>query len=197
MLEAARLADAEALLVHTAAGGVGTAVARAARRSGARLIIGTVGSQTRLEQAKAAGYDHVLVRDANLASAVLKRTRGRGADAILDPQGSAWVEADLDAAAPGGRVVVFGNASGAPLAPLPAPGVLMARNLSVTGFSLAALARTQPQRLGNALARVLADLAAGRSCIDVAVADGLEGASACHEALADGAGNVKPDVRIR
>jgi NADPH2:quinone reductase len=108
----ARVRAGEIVLVHSAGGGVGQALAQLAPLAGAARILGTVGRPERVEAARDAGYDAVLVRDADMASAVREKTGDRGADVILDPQGTALLEMDLEVAAPGARIVLFGNAAG-------------------------------------------------------------------------------------
>lgn len=191
-----RLRAGEALLVHAAGGGVGQAVARLARLSGARLILGTVGSVGRVAPAERAGYDAVFVRGPDLATAISDRTDGRGVDLILDPQGTALLELDLEAAAPGARIVMFGNATGAPLAPLPPASELFAANASIGGFSLAALTATAPARVAATLQVVLNHLAAGELDIELTSLDGLAAAPHAQQALAEGSGRGKQIIRL-
>ncbi len=117
-----RVRGGEVVLVHSAAGGVGQAAAQLARSKGARLVLGTVGDQRRVDAARAAGYDAVFVRDGGLLDAIEHTTDGHGVDAILDPQGTAMLDLDLQVAAPGARIVLFGNASGSPLGRCPSDG---------------------------------------------------------------------------
>lgn len=158
--EFARVRDGDVVLVHGASGGVGQAVGQLARSAGARLVLGTVGSPSRAD-AEQAGYDAVLVRGPQLVPAVEQRVGRGGVDVVLDPQGTALVDIDLRLSAPGARIVLFGNAAGGPLSPLPGLPSLMAANVSIAGFSLAALAAAAPGRVASALARVLDRLAVG------------------------------------
>jgi NADPH2:quinone reductase len=184
------------VLVHGASGGVGQAVARLARAAGAGLVLGTVGSAARVEPALGHGYDRVLVRDAALARTVREATGGRGADLILDPQGTTLVDVDLELAAPGARLVLFGNATGAPFAPLPPLERLLAGNISLTGFSLAALAASAPERVAAALRAALERLARGELTLAVTTVPGLERAPDAHQALAEGRAPHKQIVRV-
>jgi NADPH-dependent curcumin reductase CurA len=155
---------------------VGQALAHLAPPTGAARIIGTVGSPQRVASARAAGYDAVLVRDDGLAQALREETGGRGADVILDPQGTGLLELDLDLAAPGARIVLFGNAAGGQLGPLPPPGALFARNAMIGGFSLSRMATQLPERLAGALRDVLKRLATGALDVELHELDGLESA---------------------
>ena len=55
---------------------------------------------------------------------------------MLDPQGTVLLDTDLAVTAPGGRIVLFGNAGGGELAPLPPVGRLIGGNLAIGGFSI-------------------------------------------------------------
>jgi len=197
-----RLRAGESLLVHSAAGGVGRAVAQLARARGARALIGTVGSPSRVDGARAAGYDPVLVRgtggtEAGGTEAVKQATGGRGVDAVLDPLGVGGLADDLDVAAPGARVVVFGNAAGGAMDARVPAGRLMGGNLSITGFSLSALVASDPARVGEAIRRTLRLLADGVLSLPVTVVPGLDAVGAAQQAMAEGSGGVKQVVAVR
>jgi NADPH2:quinone reductase len=68
------------------------------------------------------GYDVAVARDGDLAEAIRAATDGAEADIMLDPLGTAMLETDLAVTAPGGRIVLFGNAGGGEQAPLPPTG---------------------------------------------------------------------------
>ncbi len=191
-----RLRGGERVLVHGATGGVGRAVARLARLSGAGLVLGTTGSPSRAVPTSSLGYDAIEVRGPGLAERIRERTGGDGIDVVLDPQGSALLSLDMEVAAPGARIVVFGNATGAPFAALPPLGQLFAANVSIAGFSLAALAATAPTRVTAALAQVLQHLATGVLDVDIQTVDGLAGAPAAQQALAEGRAPGKQVVDV-
>jgi NADPH2:quinone reductase len=194
--QAGHLHTDETLLVHSAAGGVGHAVASLARLKGVGLMLGTVGSEGRVAAAEKAGYDAALVRRDGLTEQVRRLSGGRGVDVVLDSQGTSQVEEDLDLLAPGGRIVLYGNASGAPLAQLPAAGRLYAGNASIAGFSMSSMSRNAPELIGNALRDVLDLLATGRQTVDVTPIDGLAAVPDAQQALADGRGASKYVVRL-
>jgi NADPH2:quinone reductase len=192
-----RLEPGAVVLLHGASGGVGEAVARLARAGGARLVLGTVGSAARVQPALEAGYDRVFTRDASLVDAVMAATDGLGADLVLDPQGTTLLELDLELTAVGGRIVLFGNAAGTPFGPLPGLERLMAGNVSLSGFSLAALAARAPERVGNALRAALARLAGKAIAFDVTPIAGLERAAAAHQAMIEGRLQHKQVIAVR
>jgi NADPH:quinone reductase len=196
VVDAAHLGPDETVLVHSAGGGVGQAVVQLARAAGARRVLGTVGSRERVAGAERAGYDAVLVRGPELAAAIREASGDAGVDVVLDPQGTTLLDVDLAVAAPGARIVLFGNATGRPPDPLPPVGALSAANVSVGGFSLAAYAAAAPQRVRAAMTRVLDLLAAGELTIELRVVDGLERAADIQQELADGRGSGKRVIRV-
>jgi NADPH2:quinone reductase len=110
----------ETLLVHAAAGGVGSLLVPWAKALGAR-VIGTVGSFAKSETALALGCDEVILyREQDVARAVRKLTGGRGVDVVYDSIGRDTFAASLDSLKPRGLFVSFGNASGkaAPFEPV-------------------------------------------------------------------------------
>jgi NADPH:quinone reductase len=101
----------DTILVHAAAGGVGQILCQWAKHLGA-TVIGTVGSDDKVEIAKKVGCKHVLV-GGNLAEQVKAITKGAGVPVVYDGVGKATFMASLDCLRPLGMMVSFGNASGA------------------------------------------------------------------------------------
>jgi NADPH:quinone reductase len=192
----ARVRAGDVVLVHSAGGGVGQALAQLAPLTGVARILGTVGRPERVDSARAAGYDTVLVRAADLAETLRAETGGRGADVILDPQGTDLLELDIELAAPGARIVLFGNAAGGPLGPLPAAGALIAGNAMIGGFSLSRMASQLPKRVAEALRGVMQRLGDRQIDIELHELDGLESAPHAHDQLAARRGSGKRIVRI-
>ena len=186
LADLANLAAGETILVHSAAGAVGAAIAQIARLRCSGRLIGTVGDHDRVGAALDHGYDIVLVRDEQLPAALADACGPDGIDVILDPQGTELLPIDLDRAAQAARIIIFGNAAGTPPAPLPPLPVLFARNLSIGTFSLQALSTNAPRRVSAALANVLTLLADNRLQVHPAVLPGLTAAADAHQALANG-----------
>jgi NADPH2:quinone reductase len=107
-----RLAEGEAVLVHGAAGGVGTACIQVARALGAGTIIGVASGRERMAVAMAAGADHALDAGEDWVSQVRELTGGRGADIVCDPVGGEAFGRSLRCMAPEGRLLVIGFATG-------------------------------------------------------------------------------------
>jgi NADPH2:quinone reductase len=100
------------LLFHAAAGGVGLIAGQWAKALGA-TVIGTAGSQDKIDLALAHGYDHVInYRTDNFVSAVKEITSGKGVDVVYDSVGKDTYPASLDCIKPRGLWVSFGNSSG-------------------------------------------------------------------------------------
>jgi len=191
----ARVGPGDSLLVHSAAGGVGAAVAQLARHLGASQLIGIVGATDRTAAARSLGYEPVSVRGVVAPSDIHDVTSGGGIDVVLDPQGTTMLDFDLDVTAPGGRVIVFGNAAGAPMSDPPPISTLMGKGVQLGGFSLAALISRAPEVVAGGLARALGYLAAGVLSPRIIEVENLEAVPAVHDALAAGSGRGKYVVR--
>ncbi len=107
----------EPILVHAAAGGVGTLLCQWASALGAE-VIGTVSSDAKAELARANGCAHVFVhgRD-DFVSGVVDVTKGRKLPVVFDSVGRDTFARSLDCLRPRGTMVVFGQSSG-PIDPL-------------------------------------------------------------------------------
>ncbi len=105
-----RLAEGETVLVHGAAGGVGTAAIQVAKGLGAR-VIGVVSSDEKERVARDAGADEVVRSDGAWKDEV-KELSGGGVDVVLDPVGGDRFTDSLRSLAEGGRVVVVGFTGG-------------------------------------------------------------------------------------
>jgi NADPH2:quinone reductase len=188
-----RVRAGDTVLVHSAAGAVAAAVAALARQAGVARLLGTVGQAARIDAARHAGFHAVVVRGPDASERLLAHLGGARVDLVLDPQGTDQLDLDLDVVAPGGRIVIFGNAGGGTLAALPPAGRLLAANVSIGGFSLASLATIAPDRVAGALRSVLEQLAAGQLTLDARVVGGLEQVADAQQALSE-ARNVGKQV---
>jgi NADPH2:quinone reductase len=111
------LKPGDTCLVHAAAGGVGLLLVQMAKQRGAR-VIGTAGSEDKAVLARDAGADEVVLYDQeDFVAAARRLTGGRGVQVVYDGVGKATVVRGLDALAPLGMMVSFGNASG-PVEPI-------------------------------------------------------------------------------
>ncbi|MBB3036468.1 NADPH:quinone oxidoreductase family protein [Hoyosella altamirensis] len=108
----ANLQPGETLLVHAAAGGVGSAAIQLGKAAGAR-VIGVAGGPDKAEVARALGADIVIDRrESDFVEVVKEATDGRGADVIYDPVGGDVYQRSTKCIAFEGRIVVVGFAGG-------------------------------------------------------------------------------------
>ncbi|KRE54004.1 NADPH:quinone oxidoreductase family protein [Phycicoccus sp. Soil748] len=132
LVHRAALQRGETVVVHAAAGGVGTAAVQVAKALGAR-VVAVVGGEAKAEVARQAGADVVVDRSAGDLVAGLKEAVGRsGADVVFDPVGGASYEASTKVVAFEGRIVVVGFTSG--IIPAPALGHALVKNYSILGL---------------------------------------------------------------
>ncbi len=179
--EVARVRPGEAVLVHAAAGGVGTVLGQMARALGAGRVIGTVGSADKVAYAARFGYDLVLPRD-GFVEGVRAATGGRGVDAAFDSVGGQVLARSFEALAPMGRVVVFGNATNAPAAPLDAYALWFG-NRSLLTYSIGHLSATDPAAVARQARAAMAMVADGRVRLDVTDVLPLADAREAHRRL--------------
>ena len=152
----AGLRSGETVLVHGAAGGVGTAALQVAGGLGARTIA-TVSSEEKERVARDAGAAEVVRSDGDWRDAVLEATGGRGVDVVYDPVGGERFRDSLRCLAPEGRLVVIGFTAGA--IPEVAVNRLLFRNVSVVGAAWGHFAFERPDYLrevGEDLERMVA-----------------------------------------
>jgi NADPH:quinone reductase len=105
----AGLTPGEMLLVHGAAGGVGTAAIQIGLATGAR-VLGVVRSARAAEAVGELGARPI--EESDLVSGAQEATDGRGVDVVLELVGAPHFPADLEALAPGGRIIVVGVGAG-------------------------------------------------------------------------------------
>ncbi len=99
-------------------------------------------------------------------------------------------------AAPGGRIVLFGNAGGGTVDALPPAGRLLSGNLTITGFSHRGLVAAAPAKVANATSRVLHFLAEARLAFPLSELASLADVPAAHDLMAEGRATGKYVVRV-
>lgn len=157
--ELGRLRPQESLLVHGAAGAVGSALGQVATYLELDPIIGTVGSEGKRDVAVAQGYTHALLRD-GFDDEVRRITDGRGVTAVADPLGGDVRRASFDVLAPMGRLLAFGR-TGTDDEGLPEGTVLRSRNLSYQGMSFGSLSDAAPELSQRVVARAVELIVSG------------------------------------
>jgi NADPH2:quinone reductase len=156
-----RMTPGEVVVVHAAAGGVGTLAVQLAKAWGAGRVVATASSEAKRDLALELGADVALdPASPQLADELRRASGGRGVDVVLEMTGGPVFDASLDALAPFGRLVTYGMASRTPPAPVEA-GRLMATSRAVVGFWLTHALRL-PGGLEPAMTDLFAAVAAGR-----------------------------------
>jgi len=125
----------ETVLFHAAAGGVGQIFGQWAKSLGCK-VIGTVGSDDKIEKAKNNGYDHIInYNKENFAKKVLEITNDKGVPVVYDGVGKNTLEGSLECLSIRGMMVSFGNASG-PLSEINVPKLIQPKGLYLTRPSM-------------------------------------------------------------
>lgn len=155
-----QLESDERVLIHAAAGGVGSLAIQLAAAAGAE-VFATASTDAKLDLAKELGADHVIkYTETDVTEAVATRTNGEGVDLVLDGVGGNAFTESVEALAPAGRIVSFGMASGS--IPTVAAPRLFFENQSIIGYHLEHALEHVPDRVYPAFPDLLDDLLTGR-----------------------------------
>ncbi|MBL3664682.1 NADPH:quinone oxidoreductase family protein [Streptomyces sp. M2CJ-2] len=180
----AGLEAGETLLVHAAAGGVGSAAVQLGKAAGA-TVIGVVGGAAKAAVARELGCDVVIDRrEQDVIAAVKDATGGRGADVIYDPVGGQAYAQSAKVVAFEGRIVIVGFAGGT--IPSPALNHALVKNYSILGLHWG-LYNTRNPKLVQDCHEQLTELAA-RGAVKPLVSERvpLAGAADAVQRVADG-----------
>jgi NADPH2:quinone reductase len=158
LAERAGLRQGETVLVHGAAGGVGTATLQVARGLGARTVA-VVSTETKAQVARRAGADDVVLL-AGFREAVAELTGGRGVDVVVDVVGGDVFTDSLRSLAPQGRLMVVGFAAGQGIPEVKVNRLLL-NNTDVRGVGWGAYAMVRPGYLQDQWAAILPLMASG------------------------------------
>lgn len=132
----ARMVKDETVVVHAAAGGVGSLAVQLAKRWGAGRVIATASSEDKRATARELGADVALDSSADgLAQRLQQANDGHGVDVVLEMTGGPVFDESFAALGRFGRLVTYGMASRRPPTPV-APDQLMVGSKSVVGFWL-------------------------------------------------------------
>ncbi len=173
----------DTVLIHAAAGGVGQIAGQWAKHLGA-TVIGTAGSQEKIDLALSLGYDHVInYREDNFVEKVKEFTGGKGLPVVYDSVGKDTFPASLQVLQPRGLFVSYGNASG-PVPPFELALLNQYGSLYVTRPSLGAYIATR-EELERAAAALFDVVASGAVKINVNQTYDLRDAVQAHRDLED------------
>ena len=189
-----RLSNGDTVLVHGAAGGIGTSTLRLAPAFGAVRTIAVVSSEEKADVARAAGASDVVLAD-GFKDAVKELTDGRGVDIVVDPVGGDRFTDSLRSLSPGGRLLVVGFTGG----DIPTVKVnrLLLNNVDVVGVGWGAWTMRHPGFLQQQWAELLPLLASGRVSAPEPVVFPLEDAAAAIASLEDRTARGKVVVSLR
>ncbi len=170
-----RVRSGDRVLVNAAAGGTGMILGQMAKHAGAGQVTGIVSSPAKVPTAEQYGFDDVLIA----ADAESGAVADASFDLVLESVGGSARELARRAAAPLGRLLLYGNSGGAPEVELTAAS-LRNDNLLVGGWSITTLARTDPELLRTITADAFALVAGGEVTLDVRHVFPLEEAAEAH-----------------
>src|SRR6201991_4552672 len=154
-----RLQAGDTVLVHGAAGGIGTSTLRLASVLGASRVIAVVSTEDKADIARAAAPTDAVLAD-GFKDAAKELTNGRGVDIVVDPVGGDRFTDSLRSLAPGGRLLVIGFTGGE--IPTVKVNRLLLNNVDAVGVGWGAWAGTHPGYLLEQWAELQPLLASGR-----------------------------------
>ncbi|WP_457300073.1 zinc-binding dehydrogenase [Phyllobacterium sp. P5_D12] len=112
LFDNAKLEPGETILVHAGGSGIGSAAIQLAKKMGCTVIT-TVGSDNKIEKAKALGADHVInYREDRFEGVVRKLTKKKGVDVVFEHVGADTWAGSMLSLRRGGRLVTCGSTSG-------------------------------------------------------------------------------------
>jgi NADPH:quinone reductase len=180
LLRCARVGRGDTVLIHAAAGGVGSIASQWAKHLGLR-VIGTAGGAEKVALAQTLGCDHVIDYDKeDIVARVKELTGDAGVTAVFDGVGKRTFDASLACLAIRGMLVLFGQASG--VVPPVEPSALARASLFLTRPSFFHYVAAREELLASA-ARLFEVVASGAVKIDVGQSYALRDAAAAHRDL--------------
>ncbi|WP_136715667.1 quinone oxidoreductase family protein [Halorientalis salina] len=177
------LTEDESVLIHAAAGGVGTAAVQLASNAGAE-VYGTASTDEKLGLAEDLGCDHpIQYTEVDFVEAVNDHTDGDGVDLVLDGIGSDTTTESMKCLKHFGRMVSFGAASGEPGKPNTSD--LLFNNHTVIGYHLGQAMYRDPGRVFQAVPKLTEALGTGDLEVIVGHEFSLDEAAEAHEFIED------------
>jgi NADPH2:quinone reductase len=175
------LQKGESVVIHAAAGGVGTIAIQLAKLWGAK-VIAVASSESKRALAKSLGADLVLDADQDkLKDAILEANGGKPVNLVLEMVGGKTFDVSLEALAPFGRLITFGMASRTAPTPIH-PGVLMGGSKTITGFWLAHCFGKK-ELLNDVITELFSLVIEGKLKPVIGATFGLSQATAAHQAM--------------
>lgn len=168
------------IVIHSAAGGVGSMLVQLAKLAGVRKIVGTVGDMKKEGYVIKMGADVVCTYD-NFHEIVLRETNEKGANIIFDSMAGEVTTKSLECLARFGTLVQFGNSSGK-------TGFIKTSDVhsscrNVKGFSLGTTRKYDPSRISPVAVEVIKLFATGEVQVPIVKVFKLEDASDAHKLM--------------
>ena len=184
----ANLTAGQLLLVHGGASGIGTHAIQVARALGSRVAV-TAGAKNKLDLCAELGAEITIgYRDEDFVERIRAESGGSGADVILDIMGAAYLDRNVDALAPDGRLVIIGMQGGVK-AELNL-GKLLGKRAGVIATALRSRPLSGPGSKSAVVDEVVANvwpmIADGEVRPIIGAEFGIEQAGAAHELLESG-----------
>ncbi|MGR6342416.1 quinone oxidoreductase family protein [Priestia megaterium] len=174
------LREGDHVLVHGAAGGLGSFIGQMAKLAGAEKVMGTVGNVEKTKLAQSLGYDELFVRSEFIERTQVA-TEQKGVHIVFDPVSGLTRKQSFDLLRPLGQVVALGEASGEDV--LHSSNELWINNKAIVGFSLGGYAVTHPHEVQQAAKEALQLLARGDLHTEIFGIYPLEKAAETHTLL--------------
>jgi len=178
--EIAQVKPTDTIVIHSAAGGVGSMLIQLAKHAGVEKVIGTVGRMEKESYVKSLGVDAVYSYE-TFSDEVLEQTDQRGSQVIFDSVAGDVTRKSLDCLALYGTLVQFGNSSGKAAIFKTSDVHSSCRN--VKGFSLGTTRKHDPARLAPVAEKVLAMFASGEVQLPIANVFELSEAAEAHKLI--------------
>jgi len=154
----AHLAEGETVVVHAAAGGVGSIAVQLAKLWGAGRVIATASTDDKRKLALDLGADVAISStEEDMTAALREANNGRRVDVVLDMTGGAVTDQSLIALAPVGRLAFYGMASRERPKPVD-PGNLLVHSTAVAGMWLPHAFKLRDAQYGTVVHRAMAEL---------------------------------------
>lgn len=179
--DGAKLRAGQTIVVHAAAGGVGTLLVQIAREMGARTIIATASTAGKLALAQSMGADVLIdYTKPDWPQKVIDATGGKGAEVIIDSTGGDILRNSVQCLAPFGKLISFGNPTGGSTA-IDA-FALVNHNQILQGFGLASYFE-KPALMGEAYQYLFSQTAAGKLKVHIGQTFPLHDAAEAHRQM--------------
>ena len=178
--EIGQVQPSDTIVIHSAAGGVGSMLVQLAKLAGVQKIIATVGNLEKADYVKKRGADIVCTYE-SFAEDVLKETNQKGANVIFDSVAGDVTSRSLQCLALYGTLVQFGNSSGKAGTFKTSDVHSSCRN--VKGFSLGTTRKHDPDRLASVAEKVIELFATNQLSLKIAKVFDLGDAAEAHRLI--------------